>query len=216
MVWIVARQHAFETGGSWAIEGLIRFLASDDPEARELRRKVRFKICPMVNPDGVTDGNTRFNANGVDLNRHWNASDPLSSDLKRAPEIALVKQAILNWSRQHRLDLFINIHNNDMVWNDEGDYISFAPISREADARRLEALLREQTVYTGPFDPTTRDQATEAVVAAETGSLGLIMEMKTGYMESLGRWTSDDLFLEHGRGLARAILRYFEEVPEVR
>jgi hypothetical protein len=214
VVWILARQHAFETGGSWAAEGLIRFLLSDDPEALELRRKVLFKVCPMVNPDGVTDGNTRFNANGVDLNRHWNASDPLSSDPKRAPEIALLKQAIVDWSRQHRLDLFINIHNNDMVWNDQGDYISFAPPARDAEARRLEALLREQTVYTGPFDPSTGDQATEAVVAAETGSLALIMEMKTGYLESLGRWTSDDLFLEHGRGLARAILRYFEELPE--
>jgi murein tripeptide amidase MpaA len=211
VTWIVARQHAFEAGGSWAVEGLLRFLTGPDPEAQSIRKQVLFKVCPMVNPDGVVVGGTRFNARGIDLNRHWHTTDPLSQDVKSAPEIALLKRAILAWRANHRLDLWINIHNNDMVWNEDGDYIRFAPAGREADVRRLEALLRQETIFTGPFEPAADSMATEAVVAAETGAVGLLMEMKTGYLKEQDRWTGVDLFLAHGSGLARTAFRFFRK-----
>jgi len=210
VVWFVARQHAFEAGGSWALEGMLRFLVSADTEAQAIRRQVRFRLCPMLNPDGVVHGGTRFNARGVDLNRHWRDNDPLSHDTSAAPEIALVEQAIMRWRKTDRLDLWINIHNNDMVWNDEGDYIRFAPAARKAEARRLEGLLRKETIFTGPFDPSPDSASTESVVAEATGSLALLMEMKTGYLDNLGRWTGTDLFLDYGRNLARVVSEFFQ------
>lgn len=204
VVWVAARQHAFESGGSWAAEGLLRFLASDSPEAVELRRRLVFRVWPMLNPDGVENGGTRFNARGVDLNRHWHQSDPLSDDPARAPEITLVKKALAAWRASHRLDLWINIHNNDMVWNDDGDYIRFAPAEQESRARRLEAILRRETTFSGSFTQAPDSTATEAVVAAQTGALALVMEMKTGYLDNLDRFTGKDIWLDHGRGLARA------------
>ena len=209
VVWVVARQHAFEAGGSWAVEGLLRFLTGSDPAAQAIRKQLVFKLCPMMNPDGVFRGGTRFNARGVDLNRHWHVNDPLSQDANSAPEIALLKRAIRSWRASHRLDLWVNIHNNDMVWNDDGDYIRFAPANREGEARRLEAVLRKETIFTGPFEPAPDGKATEAVVAMETGALGLLMEMKTGYLNEPDRWTGIDVFLEHGRGLARTASRFF-------
>jgi len=209
VVWVIARQHAFEAGGSWACEGLVRFLLSDDPQAREARQRMVFRICPMMNPDGVALGNTRFNASGVDLNRHWNSADPLSNDPRKAPEIVRLKEALAAWKTSNRLDLFVNLHNNDMVWNDDGDYIRFAPGNRQQEARRLEALLRARTVFSGPFDLSESDAATESVVASETGAVGLLMEMKTGYLENLGRWTGTDIFLRQGADLARVLLAYF-------
>ena len=41
-VWIQARQHAWETGGSWVSRGLIEWLVSDDPRAETLRNLERF------------------------------------------------------------------------------------------------------------------------------------------------------------------------------
>jgi hypothetical protein len=210
VVWFVARQHAFEAGGSWALEGMLRFLMSVEPEAQAIRRQLRFRLCPMLNPDGVVHGGTRFNARGVDLNRHWQSSDQYSNDISAAPEIALVKQAMVRWGKTDRLDLWVNIHNNDMVWNDEGDYVRFSPAAREAAARRLEKLLRQQTIFTGPFDASTDPASTESVVAAETGALAFLMEMKTGYLDKLDRWAGTDTFLGHGQGLARVVSEFFK------
>jgi len=205
VVWIVARQHSFEAGGSWAVEGLLSFLTSPKPEARAVLQQIVFKICPMLNPDGVVSGGTRFNAAGVDLNRHWSPEDPLSNSHEKAPEIISVKDALRQWRSKHRLDLWINIHNNDMVWNQNGDYIRFAPAEREESARRLEEILRRETIFTGPFFPSQSSLTTESVVAREFGALSLLMEMKTGYLKERDRWTGIDLFLLHGEGVARSV-----------
>jgi hypothetical protein len=210
VVWIVARQHSFEAGGSWAVEGLLKFLTSSEPEARSILRKVVFKICPMLNPDGVASGGTRFNACGVDLNRHWSSEDTFSRDHQKAPEIANIKDALREWKTSHRLDLWINIHNNDMVWNKDGDYIRFAPAEKEESARRLEKALREKTIFTGPFFPTTQTSTTEAVVASEFGALSLLMEMKTGFLDQQDRWTGVDLFLLHGAGIAPSVAAWLK------
>lgn len=45
------------------------FLTSSDPVAATLRASFIFKIVPMLNPDGVVNGNYRCSLTGVDLNR---------------------------------------------------------------------------------------------------------------------------------------------------
>jgi Na+-transporting methylmalonyl-CoA/oxaloacetate decarboxylase gamma subunit len=74
--------------------GLIDFLVSSEPIARALRDFIEFKIIPMINPDGVFNGNERYfpyynscecsdcrlkfhykrrsSMVGADLNRVWN------------------------------------------------------------------------------------------------------------------------------------------------
>lgn len=71
-VIITARVHPGETVGSWMMRGVINFLT--DPfseEARLLRENFVFKIIPMLNPDGVINGNYRSSLAGCDLNRQW-------------------------------------------------------------------------------------------------------------------------------------------------
>jgi murein tripeptide amidase MpaA len=53
------------------MKGAIDFLVSNAPEAVALREKFVFKIIPMLNPDGVINGNYRCSLAGVDLNRRW-------------------------------------------------------------------------------------------------------------------------------------------------
>ena len=59
-VVISARVHPGESNSSYAMEGIIRFLTSDRPEAKLLREAYTFKLLPMLNPDGVIDGATLF------------------------------------------------------------------------------------------------------------------------------------------------------------
>ena len=103
------------------MEGALRFITSDDPKARDLRRRAVFVFTPMVDPDGSATGQVRFNANGFDVNRHW---DEVNLRQKRylaaMPEIWYVKKAIASHVASGRkIHLMINLHNTET-----GEYLS--------------------------------------------------------------------------------------------
>ena len=69
---ISSRVHPGETVGSWMMRGVLFFLTDpDNKEAQTLRKNFIFKIIPMLNPDGVINGNYRCSLAGCDLNRRW-------------------------------------------------------------------------------------------------------------------------------------------------
>src|SRR6185436_3680411 len=108
VVWLMCRQHAWETGTSFVGEGAIRFLLSE--EARPLRQKIVFKILPMQDPDGCAHGGVRFNRNGYDLNRNWDTADPENPEHRRLmPEICAAKKEIL--LSRGISSFFLTLHN---------------------------------------------------------------------------------------------------------
>jgi murein tripeptide amidase MpaA len=56
---ISARVHPGENVASWICKGVIDFLTSDCKKAIALRQAFVFKVIPMLNPDGVVNGNYR-------------------------------------------------------------------------------------------------------------------------------------------------------------
>lgn len=107
VIWIMARQHAWESGTSWVMDGALRYLLK--PEAAHLRDAFVFRFFPMADPDGVARGGVRFNAQGYDVNRNWDIADP-----KRMPEIAALRRAVLDWiDGGRRIDLFLSLHNSN-------------------------------------------------------------------------------------------------------
>ena len=62
---------------------------SNSMQARTLRKRIVFKIVPMMNVDGVIIGNYRTSMSGNDLNRKFHAPDP-----RVHPEVASVKDLI--------------------------------------------------------------------------------------------------------------------------
>ena len=56
------------------MKGVVDFLTDENNEEAEiLRQNFVFKIIPMLNPDGVINGNYRCSLAGCDLNRRWKA-----------------------------------------------------------------------------------------------------------------------------------------------
>ena len=68
---ISSRVHPGETGASFMMKGVLDYLVGPSIGAKILRENFVFKIVPMVNADGVINGNTRCSLAGVDLNRCW-------------------------------------------------------------------------------------------------------------------------------------------------
>jgi murein tripeptide amidase MpaA len=141
VIWLMFRQHAWETGSSWAGDGAVRFLLSKDERAARIRDQVIYKIFPLADPDGVSDGGVRYNRNGYDLNRNWDTIDP-----QKMPEIAAQRRAILDWvDSGHRFNLFLSLHNDE-----SGEYLE-APAPFKALGERVFRELGETT----SFHPTT-------------------------------------------------------------
>ena len=70
-IFVVGRVHPSETVSSWKVHGFIEWLLGRSESAKKLLDKYKFTIVPMINPDGVVLGNTRYGITGVDLNRQW-------------------------------------------------------------------------------------------------------------------------------------------------
>uniref|UniRef100_A0A674D2W9 tubulin-glutamate carboxypeptidase n=1 Tax=Salmo trutta TaxID=8032 RepID=A0A674D2W9_SALTR len=76
LVFLSARVHPGETNASWVMKGTLEFLMGSSPLAHSLREAYIFKIVPMLNPDGVVNGNHRCSLSGEDLNRQWQSPSP--------------------------------------------------------------------------------------------------------------------------------------------
>jgi murein tripeptide amidase MpaA len=68
---LTSRVHPGESMVSYLVEYVIDFLIGNSVEARILRENFVFYVVPMLNIDGVVNGNYRVNLAGVDLNRQY-------------------------------------------------------------------------------------------------------------------------------------------------
>ena len=72
-VLFTCRHHAQESMASFALEGLFRALASDEPWARAFRRSFEVLAVPLVDRDGVEDGTQGKFRTPHDHNRDYGA-----------------------------------------------------------------------------------------------------------------------------------------------
>jgi hypothetical protein len=203
-VWLQARQHAWESGTSYVMEGALRFVTSDDPAARALRRRVVFVFTPMVDPDGCAHGQVRFNANGYDVNRHWDEVDLRQKRyLSQMPEIWYHKKAICTRVDSGRkIDLLINLHNTETA-----EYL--ATMARDPAARALVSKLSDRLVQETTFRPShgpvlgsDRDGSAN-VLNAEKGILILLLEQRVAKNPRTGRPPTAADRLQFGAQLIR-------------
>lgn len=205
-VWLQARQHAWEAGTSWVMEGALRFITSDDPAAQALRERFVFRFAPMLDPDGCALGKVRFNANGYDLNRHWDEVDLRSKVAhQRMPEIWYAKKAILQWHASGPpIDLLLNLHNTETA-----EYLSTLIDEPPASDRlvRLFRALKERTSFDPSRVPTLGDGVRGTVndLWLEARIPAVLMEQRIGPSVKLGRSPTVDDRLAFGRALIREI-----------
>ncbi len=197
-VWLMVRQHAWESGTSWVAEGLVRRLSGADAHAERLRREVTWKILPLCDPDGVARGRVRFNAKGFDLNRNWDVRDPGTM-----PEIAAQYGAIQAWIRSgNKIDLFLTLHNTET-----GEFLEGPPAGAV-----LDQLLARHT----SFDPSQPLRPIAPIAGkgrasvyqqlhAEFGINAILMEQRVAMSTKLGRRPLVEDRLAFGRELLNAL-----------
>ncbi len=200
-IWLMFRQHSWESGSSWVGEGAVRALLAD----ASLRERFVWKIFPLCDPDGVARGGVRFNAKGFDLNRNWDVTDEV-----RMPEITTQRAAVKAWiAAGHSVDLFLSLHNTETA-----EYLEGSPAAREIGAR-LFGLLGDKT----SFAPSLKFfLAPETTTAGMPGRMtvtqglqrdfkipGLLMEQRVSMNAKLGHLPEIGDRLKFGGELVRAM-----------
>ncbi|MFN4258333.1 MAG: M14-type cytosolic carboxypeptidase [Gemmataceae bacterium] len=140
-VWIQARQHAWEVGGSWTAAGLIDWLASDDPRAQALRRKAAVSIVPIMDVDSVQKGLGGKNQKPHDHNRDW-------SDMPVWKAVQSAMSQTKGLDKQGKLDVLLDLH--DPGWSGAFDFWCHAyqvmTPTRRRNTDRFMAACKEEVV----------------------------------------------------------------------
>ncbi|PIY96729.1 MAG: hypothetical protein COY66_03235 [Candidatus Kerfeldbacteria bacterium CG_4_10_14_0_8_um_filter_42_10] len=93
--WLTSRAHPMEPMASWRLKGVMDFIIGDSDEAKLMRRSSILKVIPMLNPDGVYNGNTTANMRWCNLNREWISNGP--NITTEETEVYNAHLAINNW-----------------------------------------------------------------------------------------------------------------------
>jgi hypothetical protein len=207
-VLLRARAHAWEPGGNWVVEGLVRRLLADDADARRYLARYCVHVMPMANKDGVARGLTRFNPLGKDLNRDWGRpADPCL-----APENAALEAWVEAMIRQgKRPGLMIDFHNDESgrlhVGVPEGDFRDYL-----ARMKRFEELLRAHTWFTeGSTSATFRNPGTVGEgLLARYGVTACVLELNANWIAGLKEYPTAQNWERFGAQLGEVFFRYFE------
>ena len=210
-VLIRARAHPWEPGGNWVVEGLIRRLLRGDDTARHYLDRYCLYVQPMANKDGVARGRTRFNMQGMDLNRKW--------DHPADPALAPENAALESWletiiTQGKRPDLALDFHNDA-----SGKlHVSRPSIeSRQLDEylqrmEKLERLLREHSWFTeGSTKSSFHNPGTigEGLLARH-GITACIHELNANWIAGLDDYPTAEHWLKYGEQLGEVFYRYFD------
>lgn len=215
-LWIQARQHAWESGGSWVGRGFIEWLTSDDPRAGALRRKSLVYFVPVMDVDSVATGNGGKNQKPQDHNRDWSAAP-------RYPEVAAAQRRIAELDAAGRLDLFVDLHNPGP--DDGRPFFFVAPDDTLSDVgrrnlARFVAAAKAEITGPLPMSPNTRPsgagyspqwrEISKNWVTANTRSHVVAVTLETTWNSSA---STAEGYATVGRQLGLAIERYLVESP---
>lgn len=214
-VWVGARQHAWEAGGSQVGRGFLKWYAS--PEAKALRDATCLHFIPIMDVDNVAVGAGGKEAVPRDHNRDW-AAEPIY------PEVAAAQRMIREIQARRGLDVFIDLHNP----GSRDPIFFFGPFAfermtgvQQRNYRRWIELAAANITKPMPVVPTyrfanyvkteeERGRMSSGWVRANTGASTISVTLETGWNNPQ---MSVEGYAEVGAGLARALGAYLAENP---
>jgi hypothetical protein len=216
-IWVQARQHAWEAGGSHVGAGFIRWCASDDPAARALRERTCVHFIPIMDVDNVALGAGGKEAVPRDHNRDW-------SDEPIYPEVAAAQAKLRKIHAARGLDIFIDLHNpgasDPTFFFGPFDFTGLTGIKRRNYERWVQ-LAAAQIAQPEPVAPAyrfatyvktdeERSRMSSTWVRQHTAPHTISATLETGWNSPL---KSAEGYGEVGAGLGRTLAAYLAEDP---
>lgn len=101
LIWIICRQHAFESVASFVMEGMLKYLLSNDCNKKLLKRYI-FKIVPMTDVENVVSGLSGRMSKPRDYNRDWDS--PIRDRIK------ILENKIIETAKKYQYYMFFDVH----------------------------------------------------------------------------------------------------------
>jgi hypothetical protein len=145
MIIVLSRQHPPEVTGYLAMQAFVETLSSDSEDAIAFRKKYNTYVFPLVNPDGVDNGNWRHNMGGIDLNRDW-------EDFNQ-PETSIIRDFVKNKVKvsDGEIIFFVDFHS---TWQDI--YYTIDPEQKGNMPGLVPALISETGNELENYNPNVR------------------------------------------------------------
>jgi hypothetical protein len=119
-VWIVAREHAWESGGSWVARGIVEWLVGPDEHARWLRENAEVFVVPVMDVDRVATGDGGKGSSPRDHTFDW-------SEPPHYREVAAAQQQIRSLLQEGRMNLLLDLHNPGARKDPEAEGLYLTP-----------------------------------------------------------------------------------------
>jgi carboxypeptidase D len=215
----ISTMHGDEVVGKELMIYLIRKLTAEygqTDRVTNLVNNARIFIMPLMNPDGNASG-SRFNAQGVDLNRDFPdfTSDPTDSEQGRAPET----RAIMQLHSRHHFASALNFHGGTICFNLPWDTRSNGSASvRFQDDILLKHMGREYA----DANPSMRSNNSfdrgltygyewyEVDGGMQDWSIHYRQSMHATIELSYNKWPSDSTLGNYWRENTESVVRYLE------
>ncbi|QDT97613.1 M14-type cytosolic carboxypeptidase [Gimesia aquarii] len=216
VIWVQARQHAWESGGSWVGRGFIKWAVSDDPQAVSLREKADIYFVPIMDIDNVATGNGGKSQVPHDHNRDWTKTSRWNS-------VKSAMQYLKEFDQAKRLVLFVDLHNPGANSKLPFFYVAPPELSTKRGGQLQAAFiaacrremktpfrLSKSTPSTGPKYDKRWKAISSNWVRSETHEyvVGITLETcwNTPHSTTAG-------YMAVGKQLGRGITRYLENDP---
>jgi hypothetical protein len=126
-ILIYAREHATEPDGSWVVEGIFRWLISDDPAAHLARQQYDWLLISLLDPDRAAEA-------------RYTDADLFTSAPPVRPEVIAYATYLVNWvDAGHRIAIAVNLHNVECT---EGPHL-FSPLINQSREEAIQSFHRQ-------------------------------------------------------------------------
>lgn len=149
-VFFTARHHCCESTPSFTVEGIVDTILGADALGAWCRKNIEFLIVPMVDKDGVEDGDQGKNRKPYDHNRDYLGNPSIY------PAVRAIRDLIPGWS-QEKMRVALDLHCPGLRGKFHEDIYFVGSQNQEHWARVTELSKLLEQVRTGPLPYYEKD-----------------------------------------------------------
>jgi hypothetical protein len=97
------------------IENILKGYAAENDTMKFIVDNTELYVMPLMNPDGMAN-NSRYNANGYDMNRNFPEGTHYDTDSVNAVSLPEI-QAMIDWTKEQNFIMSTNFHGGALVAN---------------------------------------------------------------------------------------------------